>query len=91
MRVVPVAISETDAVHIYSDPEHIWLQLRRHVPTAKTITTTSFKTTLTLTPQQAVAIANELITVAKEQSSQPNGAGKQPSAAKPQPPKPVSK
>ena len=77
MRVVAVAISETDAVHIYSDDGHIWLQLRRHVPSAKTITTTSFKATLTLTQEQATAVANELLVVAKKKSSSTSAGGKQ--------------
>ena len=84
MRVVAVAISPIDAVHIYSDNGHIWLQLRRHVPSAQTITTTSFKATLTLTPEQATAIANELLTLAKEKSSSTTGAGKPSPTTKPQ-------
>ena len=81
---MPVAVSETDAVHIYSDDGHIWLQLRRHVPTARNIATTSFKATLTLTPEQATAIATELLALAKGKNSPVQSAGKQ-SAPKLQP------
>jgi hypothetical protein len=31
MRAFPLKNGETDAVHVYSDDQHIWLQLRRGV------------------------------------------------------------
>lgn len=72
------------AVHIYSDVQHIWLQLRRDVPTAQDIAKPSFKVALTLTPEQAIAIAGELLTAATRKSSPPaSAAGKQPNKVKP--------
>ncbi len=65
MRVVPVAVGSTDAVHIYSDAETIMLQLRRDVPTHLSIAKPSFKTALTLTREQAIAIATELLVAAR--------------------------
>ena len=79
MRAVPIATNGTDAVHIYSDAQHIWLQLRRDVPTAQTIAKPSFKVALSLTPEQAIAIAGELLTAATRKSLPQTGtAGKQP-------------
>jgi hypothetical protein len=91
MRAVPFIIGSTDAVHIYSDAETIRLQLRRDVPTEQSIVKPSFKVALSLTPNQAIAIAGELLTAATLKRSQPNGTRKQLSAPKSQPPKPVSK
>jgi hypothetical protein len=84
MRFVPFATNGTDAVHIYSDAQSIWLQLRRDVPTVKAIAKPSFKVALSLTPEQAIAIARELLTAATRKSSpQPTKGGKQPQKAKP--------
>jgi hypothetical protein len=77
-RTVPFAIGSTDAVHIYSDTQRIWLQLRRDVPTKRSIAKPSFKVALTLTPQQASAIAGELLKAARKASPQSSGSGKQP-------------
>lgn len=74
MRAVQFATAGSAAVHIYSDPQHIWLQLRRDVPTEQAIGTPSFKVALNLTPQQAIAIAGELLTAATRKSLPPNGA-----------------
>lgn len=43
MRAIRLPVNATDAVHIYSDDQHIWLQLRRNVPTEKDIGRPSFK------------------------------------------------
>lgn len=92
MRAVPFAISGTDAVHIYSDTARIWLQLRRDVPTEHDIAKPSFKVALSLTPEQAIAIAGELLTAATRKSSpQTNGLAKQPPRPKAQPTTPVAK
>jgi hypothetical protein len=91
MRVFPVAISETDAVHIYSNDGHIWLQLRRNIPTARSVTTTSFKATLTLDPDQATAVATELLAAASRQSPASNGAAKPSPPSRPQSPKTTAK
>jgi hypothetical protein len=79
MRFVPFAVSGTDAVHIYSDAQRIFLQLRRDVPTEHDIARPSFKVALSLTPEQAIAIAGELLTAATRKSSAPTAK---------QPPKP---
>jgi hypothetical protein len=86
MRFVPFTIGGTDAVHIYSDAHRIWLQLRRDVPTGHDIGRPSFKVALSLTPEQAIAIAGELLTAAtRKGSSQAGTAGKQPPKPKPSP------
>jgi hypothetical protein len=79
MRAVRFTTSTADAVHIYSDAQRIWLQLRRDVPTEHDIAKPSFKIALNLTPDQAIAIAGELLTAATRKGSpQPSNAGKQP-------------
>ena len=85
---MPFTINGTDAVHIYSDAQHMWIQLRRDVPTEQAIARPSFKVALGLTPEQAIAIATELLTVATRKSSIQPG-GKLPS--KPKSPIPTSK
>ena len=85
MRAVPFALNATDAVHVYSDAQRIWLQLRRDIPTQQDIGKPSFKTALGLTPTQAIALAGELLTAATHHQNspatpkpaQPNGNAKQ--------------
>jgi hypothetical protein len=78
MRAVRFTIGSTDRVHIYSDAQRIWLQLRREVPTEHDIAKPSFKVALSLTPEQANAIARELLTAAAPKASpQSGGTGKQ--------------
>ena len=90
MRFVPFAIGSTDAVHIYSDAQRIYLQLRRDVPTEHDIAKPSFKAALSLTPEQAIAIAGELLTAATRKGSpQSSGAGKQSQKPKSPPIQPV--
>ena len=90
MRAAQFATSAGDAVHIYSNAQCIWLQLRRNVPTEHDIAQTSFKAALRLTPDQAIAIAGELLTAATRKNSPlPGGATKQP--PKPNPPAPERK
>ena len=63
MRSKVFPLNDTDAVHVYSDPSVIWLQLRREHPTETGIGVTSFKTSLKLTPMQAIGIAGELLAI----------------------------
>ena len=71
MRAVPFALNATDAVHVYSDAQRIWLQLRRDIPTQQDIGKPSFKTALSLTPAQAIALAGELLTAATHHQNSP--------------------
>lgn len=92
MRFIPIAIGPTDAIHIYSDAQRIWLQLRRHVPTEHDIAKPSFKVALSLTPEQAIALANELLTaVTRSRPPQTIGASKQSPKPKLQPPTQIPK
>ena len=83
MRFVPFAIGSTDAVHVYSEVGRIQLQLRRDVPTESSIAKPSFKVALTLTPEQAIAVATELLNAATRKVPQTNGAVKAPVTLKP--------
>jgi hypothetical protein len=69
MRTMAFSINDTDSVHIYSEPQRIWLQFRRDVPTQQNISQPSFKTAIDLTPAQAIAIAGELLTAATSHQS----------------------
>jgi hypothetical protein len=64
MRSLQLPVNGTDAIHVYSDDNHIWLQLRRQVPTQTDIGRSSFKTALCLTPGTAHKLALELLEVA---------------------------
>lgn len=59
-----------DAVHVYSTPQAITLQLRHEVPTEVDVSATSFKASVVLTPSDALAIAGELLTVVAGQIRQ---------------------
>ena len=84
-------IGSTDAVHIYSEIGRIQLQLRRDVPTEASITKPSFKVALTLTPEQAIAVATELLTAATRKASPSNGISKPTPIPRAASPKPVAK
>lgn len=64
MRSQHIAAQDGDAVHIYSKPGTIILQLRREVPTQTDPQAVSFKTAVQLNTAQALAIACELLTAA---------------------------
>ena len=79
-RAVQFAVNATDAVHVYSDDEHIWLQLRREVPTEQDIGRPSFKVALCLQPGTAHKLALELMNLAernKEKQKSKNVSAKQ--------------
>ena len=66
-RVQRFLLKSGDAVHIYSNPESITLQLRHEVPTEVDLAATSFKTSVVLSPSDALAIAGELLTASAAQ------------------------
>lgn len=81
MRAVQLPVNATDAVHVYSDDQHIWLQLRRDVPTDQDIGRCSFKTALCLTPGTAHKLGLELLNLAErnKEKQKAKPAAKQPS------------
>jgi hypothetical protein len=64
MRKLELPVNGTDAIHVYSDDGHIWLQIRRSVPTETDIGRSSFKVALCLQPGTAEKLAMELYKVA---------------------------
>ena len=90
MRTITFSVNTTDAVHVYSDAQRIWLQLRRDIPTQQDIGKPSFKTALSLTPAQAIALAGELLTAAIHHQNSPTAAKANPATDGPkqQPTKP---
>jgi hypothetical protein len=85
MRALPFAINATDSIHVYSDDTHIWLQLRRTVPTEHDIGRSSFKVALCMQPGTAHKLGLELINLAdrnKEKLKAMAAAGAKPPKAK---------
>lgn len=66
-RTQRIPTKSGEAVHIYSTPSQIVLQLRKEVPTELDFTAASFKVAVTLTPAEALSVAGELLAVAAEQ------------------------
>lgn len=79
-------VNGTDAVHIYSDDEHIWLQLRRDVPTEQDIARPSFKTALCLTPGTAHKLGLALLNIS-DRNKEKQKAKQNDNAVKPPAPK----
>jgi hypothetical protein len=65
MRAVQLPVNSTDAVHVYSDDRHIWIQLRRRVRTEDDIGRSSFKAAVCLAPGTALKLGSELVKVAE--------------------------
>jgi len=81
MRAIQLPVNSTDAVHVYSDDQHIWIQLRRDVPTEHDIGRPSFKAALCLTPGTAHKLGLELLNIAERNKDKQKA--KNPPAAKP--------
>ena len=64
MRAQSYSVNAFDAVHVYSDDTHIWLQLRRDIPTEQDIGRSSFKIALCLQPGTAHKLGLELMNIA---------------------------
>lgn len=65
MRAQQFPVNASDAIHVYSDDGHIWLQIRRHVPTEQDIGRSSFKVALCLQPGTAHKLGLELMNIAE--------------------------
>ncbi len=63
MRAFPLPVNATDAVHVYSDDHHIWLQLRRTIATENDVGKPSFKVAICLTPGTAHKLGLELLNI----------------------------
>jgi hypothetical protein len=64
MRAQQYPVNASDAVHVYTDDTHIWLQLRRDVATEDDIGRSSFKVALCLQPGTAQKLGLELMNMA---------------------------
>jgi len=67
MRATSYPVNASDAIHIYSDATHIWIQLRRDVPTEDDIGRSSFKVALCMQPGTAQKLGLELLNLAEKQ------------------------
>ena len=63
-RCIAFCLATGEAVHVYSNPAGILLQLRKEVPSEQDVTAPSFKVAVKLTPADALKIAGELLTAA---------------------------
>ena len=80
-RSTRFTVNSSDAVHVYSDDTHIWVQLRRDVPTDQDIGRSSFKVAVCVQPGTAYKLGLELMTVAMR--NQEGMKAKAPSASQP--------
>jgi hypothetical protein len=65
MRAIKLVVNESDAIHVYSNEHHVWLQLRRNVPTEIDIGRPSFKTAMCLQTGTAEKLGAELLKIAE--------------------------
>jgi len=78
MRAMQLPVNGNDAIHVYSDDNHIWLQIRRDVPTEQDIGRSSFKVAICVQPGTAHKLGLELMNIAernKEKSKAKAAAG----------------
>ena len=86
MRATQYPVNGSDAIHLYSDETHIWVQLRRDVPTEQDIGRSSFKVAFCLQPGTAEKLGLELMNLAaknKERLKAKSVAGTKSPKAKP--------
>jgi hypothetical protein len=84
MRAQNYPVNSSDAVHVYSDDTHIWLQLRREVATEDDIGRTSFKVAFCLQPGTAQKLGLELMNMAARNADKLKAKAKASAPAKPQ-------
>ncbi len=65
MRAVQLAVNGSDAIHVYSDDSHIWIQMRRDVPTEQDMGRSSFKVAICMQPGTAHKLGLELMNIAE--------------------------
>jgi hypothetical protein len=65
MRAIQFPVNGSDAIHVYSDDQHIWVQFRRDVATEVDIGRPSLKFALCLQPGTAHKLGLELMNIAE--------------------------
>jgi len=85
MRAAQFPVNGLDVIHVYSDENHIWIQLRRDVPTEQDIGRSSFKVALCMQPGTAQKLGLELMNIAEKNKERMKA--KASSAAAPKAPK----
>ena len=65
MRAVQFVVNASDVIHVYSNDNNVWIQLRRDVPTEQDIGRPSFKVALCLQPGTAQKLGLELMNIAE--------------------------
>ena len=84
MRAQQFSVNDTDNVHVYSDDTHIWLQLRREVPTEDDIGRSSFKVAFCIQPGTAQKLGLELLNIANRNAEKQKAKAKAGIASKAQ-------
>jgi hypothetical protein len=82
MRASQFPINGSDAIHVYSDANHIWIQLRRDVPTEQDIGRSSFKAAMCMQPGTAHKLGLELMNIAEKNKQRMKAKVSPPPAAK---------
>jgi hypothetical protein len=82
MRASQFPINGSDAIHIYSDENHIWIQLRRDVPTEQDIGRSSFKAAMCMQPGTAHKLGLELMNIAEKNKQRMKSKASSPLAPK---------
>ena len=85
MRAVQFPVNSSDAIHVYSDDNHIWIQLRRDVPTEQDIGRSSFKVSLCVQPGTAQKLGLELMNIAERNKERLKSKASSPQLKAPKP------
>ena len=64
MRAIQLEVNAMDAIHVYSNGQHVWLQLRRKVLTEEDIGSPLFKTAICIDTKTAEKLGMELLKIA---------------------------
>jgi hypothetical protein len=82
MRATQYPVNTSDSIHLYSDSNHIWIQLRRDVPTEHDIGRSSFKVALCMQPGTASKLGLELMNIAEKAKARAKAAAQKPAKPK---------
>jgi len=82
MRLIQYPLNPSDSIHLYSNDNHIWIQLRRNVPTEQDIGRSSFKIAFSVHPGMAQKIGLELMNLAEKAKAKAKAATPKPAKVK---------
>jgi hypothetical protein len=83
MRLTQYPLNASDAIHLYSNDNHVWIQLRRNVPTEQDIGGSSFKVAFCVQPGTAHKMGLELMNLAEKAKAKAKAAAGKSTKPKP--------